>query len=71
MIVKVYLKKQNEEISYGELWRTIKKIGKKKLEEMTDEEKVAKAQKVVDGLNDLLPTICLKQKTMYYFVKGE
>lgn len=71
MIVKVYLKKQNEEISYGELWRIIKKISKKKLEKMTDEEKVAKAQKVVDGLNDLLPTICLKQKTMYYFVKGE
>lgn len=61
----VYLKRNGEEISYGELWKAVKSKERKK---WTDLEK---AKKVVEELNDLLPSACLRQKTMYYYLRKE
>lgn len=65
MKIIVYLKKNESVISYGELWKTIKSKERKHLTP------IEKAQKVVEELNDLLPNSCLKQKTMYYYLKEE
>ena len=61
----IYLKRNQEEISYGELWKSIKSKSRKQWTA------IQRANKVVEELNELLPTICLTQKTMYYFVKEE
>ena len=59
----VCLKRNGEEISYGELWKTIKS------KERTNLTPLEKSKLIVNELNDLLPNACLKQGTLYYFVK--
>jgi len=59
----VCLKRNGEEISYGELWKTIKS------KERTNLTPLEKSKLIVSELNDLLPNACLKQGTLYYFVK--
>ena len=65
MKVNVYLKKQNELICYGQLGKIIKSKERKNL---TLREKT---EIIVRELNELLPTACLNQKVMYYFIKEE
>ena len=82
----VYLKKNNEEIPYGnltELTNGLPKMQKIKVngkttyvkKHYTQEEyegwQHKTTEEIVNGLNDLLPSICLRQKTMYYFTKEE
>lgn len=82
----VYLKKNEQEIPYGDLteltmglpkMEKIKVNGKTKYvkKHYTQEEYETWQHKttneIVEGLNDLLPSICLRQKTMYYFTKEQ
>ena len=61
MKIMVYLHKNGENISYGELWKSIKSKERKTWTPLE------KANKVVEELNNLLPNACVNQKTMYYY----
>ena len=63
MKVTIYLHKNNEDINYGEMWKIINAKERKGLTPLE------RAKIVVKELNELLPTICITQKTMYYFVR--
>ena len=76
-----YLHKNGEDINYGNLTdiipitktRVIKVNGKlkrveKSVEEIDNENEQFK-ERIVRELNDLLPNVCIKQKTMYYYAK--
>ena len=65
MRVNVYLKRNGEIVCYGELGKTVKSKERKHL---TLEQKT---EIVVRELNELLPSVCVKQQTMYYFVRKE
>lgn len=76
----VYLKKNNEEISYGDLTNVAKSMPKSKVvngkrvtiqytKEQVEEWQHNYTDKIVEELNKLLPRVCLRQKTMYYFTK--
>ena len=76
----VFLKKNNEEIPYGDMTNIAKSLPKTKVvkgkrveieytKEMVENYQHSYTDKIVEGLNDLLPSICLRQKTMYYFTK--
>lgn len=65
MKINVYLHKGEEEISYGELWKTIKSKERKDLPRLT------RARMVVNELNKLLPLACKKQRVMYYYCEVE
>lgn len=65
MKVNVYLKKCGEVICYGELGKIIRSKERKHLSLKE------KTQIVVKELNDLLPASCVKQQTMFYFIKEE
>ena len=65
MKINVYLHKNDEEISYGELWKDIKSKKRKYLPRLT------RARMVVNELNKLLPLVCRKQRTMYYYYEIE
>lgn len=82
----VYLKKNEQEIPYGDLTKLtngLPKMEKIKVKGKTTYVKKHYSQQeyedwqhkttedIVNGLNDLLPSICLRQKTMYYFTKEE
>ena len=74
MVVNVYLrnlKGNNKDVIYGELWKSVVKISKKRLSVMTIEEKVSKAQTIVNGLNELLKKRYWGNPTMEYYVKEE
>ena len=63
--INVYLKKHNCVVCYGQLGKIIKSKERKQL---TLREKT---EIIVKELNDLLPTACVEQKTMYYFIREE
>lgn len=82
----VYLKKNEQEIPYGDL--TIIAGGLPKMEKIKVNGKVTykpihyeqsfyeqwqhkETERIVEELNDLLPNACISQKTMYYFTKEE
>lgn len=65
MKINIYLHKNNEEISYGELWKTIKSKERKGLPRLT------RARIVVKELNKLLPLPCKRQRVMYYYCEVE
>ena len=70
MEINIYLKKNNETISYGEMWRLFK-CGKQKLKKLTRMQRIRRAAKVVRELNQLLPRTVLNQNTMVYYLKEE
>ena len=78
----VYLKKNDEEISYGDMTNVAKTMPKSKVingkrvkidytKENVEEWQHSYTENIVEELNKLLPKVCLRQKTMYYFTKLE
>lgn len=65
MKVNVYLKKCGEVICYGQLGKLFRSDDRKHLSLKE------KTQVVVKELNNLLPASCVKQQTMFYFIKEE
>jgi len=59
----ICLNRNGEIIDYGKLWKVAKGKERKELPIETQ------AHIIVNELNDLLPNSCLKQGTMFYFVK--
>jgi ABC-type oligopeptide transport system ATPase subunit len=79
-IKMVFLKKNEEEIPYGDMTNIAKALPKTKVingvrveieytKEMVENWQHKYTDSIVEELNDLLPNACLKQKTMYYFSK--
>ncbi|MCR4661727.1 MAG: hypothetical protein K5765_07010 [Clostridia bacterium] len=75
----VWLHKDNQEISYGDLTDIIhvkqtvvvNGIRVKKSKEEIENEKRSFRERIVMELNNLLPNACLRQKTMYYHIRKE
>lgn len=82
----VYLMKNGEEISYGDLTDITEGLqkskpiivnGKKRYKKIHYEQSFYEmwqhttTDKIVEELNKLLPRVCIRQKTMYYFTKEE
>ena len=78
----VYLKRNNEEILYGDLTNIAKTMPKSKVingkrvkidytKENIEEWQHSYTDSIVEELNKLLPKVCLRQQTMYYFTKLE
>lgn len=73
----VYLHKGDQDIYYGDLTKiapikktvVIDKVRIKKSKEDYEREVIKFRNQIINGLNELLPTACLEQKTMYYYAK--
>lgn len=65
MKVNVYLKRNGEIVCYGELGKDFRSEERKHL---TLKEKT---EIVVRELNELLPSVCVRQQTTYYYLLEE